>query len=227
MQSMSFEKIKPGAEARRRLSTEINPTNCKLEVMGRSRLSGSRLSSAILNDWFDNWMQAFESQPTSYKKMTEMADVLTYCSAELKKMMDKQCQVQGRLFLSIQDRWKELHSRVYSVINEFLLNISTHSQAVIKEADRRLAQDLAIREKRSQEEREKVNKKAEHIVELTRIVRQLNVKLGNHMYFQKHLRAEMRFLEEKNFILIKENNAISEIIKNVIQDLRGRYLITR
>lgn len=225
--SMRFENLSLEMISKRRLSNEIDASNCKLEIMNRSRLSNKRLSVALLASWFDDWINTIDGQPMTFKVMTEMADVITYCSIELKKCIDKQCQVQGKLFNTLFERLVGLHNRVGKRVDEFLLNIAAHSQAVIREADRKIEEDTVRREKKATREKEEWRQKVDHIAELTRIVRQLNIKLGNHMYVQKLLRSEIRYIEEKNHILIKENNAISEVIKNVIQDLRGTLIFIR
>jgi hypothetical protein len=221
LKRLKFEQARNEASASRRLSVEIKVENCRLEIMSRPRLAGKRLGVALLEQWYLEWIIKLEKTEINYQTLAEMGDVMTYCSLELKKFIDKQCQVRGRLFSSLFNKVIDLYSRVFGEFEKFLDRITDFNEEVMQEAKNR----VKIQERRLNEEiaflKGKMSEKNEYASELTSIIRHLNVKLGNSIYAQKHIRTEIRQYEEKNQILEKENYLISEIIKKVIQDLRG------
>lgn len=227
LRQLRFEQVKFGASKNRNISEEIRIDNCKLEVMSRHRMAEKRLGVAILEQWFQTWMDKFEKPEVSNQLLADMGDVLTYCCIELKRFIDQQCQVRGRLFGTLFRQVNSLYSKVLGEVESFLAHISDYNEEVMKTAHKRVkGQERRLREEIEQL-KAKIREKNEHSSELTTIIRHLNVKLGNSVYAQKHIRAEIRQFEEKNQILEKENHLISEIIKKVIQDLRGNSILRK
>jgi hypothetical protein len=221
LRRLKFPQARAESLKHRKLAEEIRVENCRLEVTNRPRMAEKRLGVALLEQWLQEWVGKLEKGDRGYQFLAEMGDILTYCSIELKRFIDKQCQVRGRLFASLFGHVNSLYGKALGEIELFLANISDFNEEVMKEAQNRVkGQERRLNEDIDQL-KTKVREKNESARELTTIIRHLNVKLGNSIYAQKHIRAEIRQYEEKNQILEKENYLISEIIKKVIQDLRG------
>lgn len=218
---LEFVQAKSEAHHKRNLSEEIKVENCRLEVVGRSRIAERRLRVALLEQWFHRWANKFEKQDTSYQSLAEMGDVLTYCSLEFKKSLDKQCQVHGRLFSGLFNQVNSVYTRAFLEIEKFFTRLSDFKQEVIKKADERVKMhEIRVNDEISSLN-EKIVKKEETIHKLTFAVRELNAKLSKFMHVNKNMSIELRQMENNNDVLVRENQLISETIKNVLKDLRG------
>ncbi len=203
-------------EAHKR-TPEFNVDNCKFGLLLKAKNSRSRNEVQRLAQWLREWSAVLGSRDINSKTLGELRDVIAYCSLEFKHHLEESCSTRALLFTQIWMNLTHMFQRVQDKVSSFLSALDEMHLNHVIELQKKFNLESAYEQRKLESAEKHLKYREDHINELSQMIRQLSIKLGNSQYAIKQFREDLRATEEKYDIVLKENEAISEFVKSVKQ----------
>lgn len=228
-----FPRLHSNKHTQRRVPEEhsssadrINLSNCGMSLVNWGKVSRNKHEMQLLNDWLKETSAQLHQGQLTPEVFCDIRDVLLLCALELRSNLGKYCSVRADLFGEIYTQMLNLNERVNQHVLAFL--------DTVDQLNLRQAQELEERKERiikeyihtQEHNTKKISRLEEANLELGRMIRQQNLRLGNAQYAMKQLRSDLGLVEEMNNVLNKENVQITKLLFETVHDLNSKLGFT-